>query len=85
MEILSDLVTVSGERTTEYHCESEKVWRAATRKSGNLLYMVWIGIFHRKGLIRLSVSRWSLPKVWDLFSMEKKAGFLYCLILWWYK
>ena len=48
VRILSDPVTVSGKQTTLGHCESEKAWCAATRKSGNLLCVVWIGIFRRK-------------------------------------
>ena len=40
MQIPSDLVTVIGEQATRCHCASEKAWRAATRKSGNLLCVV---------------------------------------------
>ena len=34
------------------HCESEKARRAMMRKPGNLLDMVWVGIFRRKRPVR---------------------------------
>ena len=42
--------------------------------------MVWIGIFHRKGPIRSSATRLSLPRVWDLFSTDKESRFFYALL-----
>lgn len=48
VKIPSDPVTVSDERAAVCHCESEKARPVWKREPGNLLYMVWIGIFRRK-------------------------------------
>jgi len=52
VKILSDPVTVNEQPAVTCHCQSEKARQALTHKPGDLLDLVWIGIFRRKNPIR---------------------------------
>lgn len=62
VEILSDPVTVSEESAANAIAKARRRGGAMMRKPGNLLGVVWIGIFRRKGSVRRTIPV-SLPGI----------------------